>query len=148
MLMGKAVLGTVGRLTASAVALVGMVATMPALGAPRAVAGAPAVSPTSPINVIPLPAHVEPRSGSFAIRAGTRIANPRDPRAARVARYFAELMLATRGVQLSMAPGVGAKLSTASAPTTGVDSPTGSAPAVGANSPASTRPAVSAPGVI
>src|SRR5438876_859419 len=37
------------------------------------------------INVIPQPAHAESRQGSFAIRAGTRIAVPRDPRAARVA---------------------------------------------------------------
>src|SRR3954465_11644197 len=145
MLMVKAVLGGVGRLAALAV-----VATMPALGAPLAEAGAAAVSPTSPINVIPLPAQVEPRSGSFAIRAGTRIANPRDPRAARVARYFAELMLATRGVQLSMAPAVGAKLSTATVPAAGVDSSASMppAPAAGANSSAPTRPAHSAPGII
>ena len=113
-----------------------MVATMPALGAPLADTEPAVVSPASAINVIPLPAHVEPRSGSFAIRAGTRIANPRDPRAARVARYFAELMLATRGVQLSMAPAVGAKSSTAPVPTGG------------ANSPASPRPVGSAPGII
>src|SRR3954465_2576760 len=143
MLMVKAVLGGVGRLAALAV-----VATMPALGAPLAEAGAAAVSPTSPINVIPLPAQVEPRSGSFAIRAGTRIANPRDPRAARVARYFAELMLATQGVRLSMAPAVGPKLSTASVPPADANSSAGSAPGIGANSPASTRSAVSAPGVI
>src|SRR4051812_2270746 len=54
--------------------VVGAVATMPALGAPLADAQAAVVSPTSPINVIPLPANVELRSGSFAIRAGTRIA--------------------------------------------------------------------------
>src|SRR5512140_217540 len=53
------------------------------------------------INVIPQPAHAESRPGSFAIRAGTRIAIPRDPRAARVARYFADLMHATTGIQLS-----------------------------------------------
>ena len=52
------------------------------------------------VNVIPLPAQIESRSGSFAIEAGTRLAIPRDPRAARVARYFAELLLRTRGVKL------------------------------------------------
>ena len=55
----------------------------------------------SKVNVIPLPAHVELRGGGFAIRAGTRLAIPRDPRAARVARYFADLMRQTRGIQLS-----------------------------------------------
>jgi hexosaminidase len=132
---------------------VGMVATMPALAAPLADAGAAVVSSTSPINVIPLPAHVEPRNGSFAIRAGTRIAIPRDPRAARVARYFAELMLATQGIQLNVGPIAGVSTSRVPAPATGVDSSGVSAPAAGSDSPrvsgpASLRPAGSVPGVI
>jgi hexosaminidase len=52
------------------------------------------------IGLIPMPAHVEFRSGGFAIRAGTGLSIPRDPRAARVARYFADLMRETRGVEL------------------------------------------------
>ena len=36
------------------------------------------------------------------IRAGTRISIPRDPRAARVARYFADLLQKTRGIQLAV----------------------------------------------
>jgi hexosaminidase len=68
---------------------------------PDAGAGADLAAPR--INVIPLPAHVELRSGSFAIRAGTRLAIPRDPRAARVARYFADLVRETQGVRLGTA---------------------------------------------
>src|SRR5438876_7447572 len=54
------------------------------------------------INVIPQPAHAQSRQGSFAIRAGTRIALPRDPRAARVARYFSDLMRRTCGIRLQI----------------------------------------------
>jgi len=61
-----------------------------------------AVGGTAPaaVNVIPAPAHVESRSGSFAIRSGTRILVARDPRAARVARYFVDLLEKTRGIKL------------------------------------------------
>jgi hexosaminidase len=52
------------------------------------------------INVIPLPAQIESRSGSFAIRAGTRLVIPHDPRAAPVARYFADLVQKTCGIRL------------------------------------------------
>ncbi|MBV8805664.1 MAG: beta-N-acetylhexosaminidase, partial [Sinobacteraceae bacterium] len=53
------------------------------------------------VSVIPRPASVESRSGVFAIRAGTVISIPRDPRAARVARYFASLLEQTRGIRLA-----------------------------------------------
>lgn len=51
-------------------------------------------------GLIPMPAHIESRSGAFAIRAGMRISIPRDPRAARVARYFADLLQQTQGIKL------------------------------------------------
>ena len=125
---------------AVACAAIGIFATMPALAAPLADADAAVVSPTSPINVIPLPAHAEPRSGSFAIRAGTRIAIPRDPRAARVARYFAELMLATRGIQLDVGPTAGASWSTAKPPAAGANSSTAQSRAAGGDSSAVSAP--------
>src|SRR5882757_5872375 len=59
-----------------------------------------AAVPASP-SVIPEPARVDSRPGSFAIRAGTEISIPRDPRAARVARYFADLLQTTRGMRLA-----------------------------------------------
>jgi hexosaminidase len=81
------------------------------------------------INVIPQPAHAEARPGSFAIRAGTRIAIPRDPRAARVARYFADLMRRTRGLQLKFSASVAPEGVAASARSTAAtsDAPTASA---------------------
>jgi len=77
------------------------------------VAAAAAGSPSSAVSdarthvmvlpaVIPLPSHVEPRTGSFAIRADTRLAIPRDPGAARVARYFADFVQKTRGLRLEV----------------------------------------------
>jgi hexosaminidase len=65
------------------------------------------------VSVIPKPVRVEahsaprgadsPRYRSFAIRDGTRLSIPRDPRAARVARYFAALLQETRGIKLAEA---------------------------------------------
>jgi hexosaminidase len=60
--------------------------------------------------VVPIPAHIESRSGAFAIRAGMRILIPRDPRAARVARYFADLLQQTRGIKLEIEESATAKL--------------------------------------
>jgi hexosaminidase len=57
------------------------------------------------VNVIPLPAQIESRSGNFAIQDGTRVAIPADPRAARVARYFVDLMQKTRGIKLETLSG-------------------------------------------
>ena len=56
------------------------------------------------VDVIPLPSHVELRAGDFTIRAGTRVVAPRDPRAMRVARYFADLMQKTHGLALQVGP--------------------------------------------
>jgi hexosaminidase len=71
-------------------------------------AAAPGVAPASAPGVIPAPAHVEARPGAFVIRTGTRLSIPGDPRAARIARYFADLMQKTRGIQLALdAPGAG-----------------------------------------
>jgi len=73
--------------------------------------GAPAWAAPSqgrePIDVIPLPAHVEFRNGSFALDAGTRISFPRDRAAVRVASYFADLLHMSSGLRLTPRPGVG-----------------------------------------
>lgn len=53
------------------------------------------------LGIIPAPARVEARSGGFAIGAGTRLSIPRGPRAARVARYFADLLEQTRRIKLA-----------------------------------------------
>lgn len=64
---------------------------------------APALAQT--VDVIPAPATVAPASsgGSFAFRADTWISLPRDPRVARIARYFAGLLEQTRGLQVPIA---------------------------------------------
>ena len=54
------------------------------------------------VDVTPVPAHVVLRAGVFAIRGGTRLAIPRDARAARVARYFAQLLQQSRGISLTL----------------------------------------------
>jgi hexosaminidase len=59
-------------------------------------------------GIIPAPAHVESRPGAFVIRADTRLSIPRDPRAARAARYFADLLQRTRGIQLAIDESAGA----------------------------------------
>ena len=57
-------------------------------------------APTKTADVIPAPARVAFREGVFAVRAGTEISIPRDPSAARIARYFVDLMDQTCHVQL------------------------------------------------
>ena len=76
------------------------------------VCSASATAASVDVSVIPMPAQIESRSGGFAIGAGTRLVIPRDPRAARVARYFAELLQKTRGIRLETVSGA--------APATGV----------------------------
>ena len=58
-------------------------------------------------SVIPAPADIELRSGVFTLRADATISHPRDSQAARMARYFAELMLKTRGMRLRIAERAG-----------------------------------------
>jgi len=53
------------------------------------------------VSVIPEPAEFELRDGYFAIRPGTRLSIPADPRAARVARYFSELLQQTLGIRVA-----------------------------------------------
>src|SRR5262249_53906589 len=53
--------------------------------------------------LIPMPAGVEIRSGAFSIDRRTVLSQPRDQRAAKVARYFAELLRRTRGFDLPLA---------------------------------------------
>lgn len=55
------------------------------------------------VALMPLPAHVTPGTGVFAVRASTEISTLRDPGAARAAHYFAELLARTRGMTLKSA---------------------------------------------
>jgi hexosaminidase len=64
-------------------------------------AAAPAWAQT--LDVIPAPATVAPGDGLFAFRADTWISLPRDPRVARIARYFAGLLEETSGVRMPIA---------------------------------------------
>jgi len=85
----------------ASMALAGIVVAMAATAGADSPTGAASGDHTRALPaIIPLPSHVEPRDGAFAIRADTRIAIPRDPGAARVARYFADLMQKTRGLRL------------------------------------------------
>jgi hexosaminidase len=56
------------------------------------------------VDVIPAPARVQWGTGGFAVRADTGISIPRDPGAARAARYFSDLLARTRGIQLKAVP--------------------------------------------
>jgi hexosaminidase len=74
-------------------------------GVPQRVSEAGASIPDGGLDVIPQPLQVESRGGAFTIRAGTRLVFARDPRVARVAGYFADLLQQTRGVRLEARPG-------------------------------------------
>src|SRR2546430_1860240 len=75
------------------------------------VGGTASAGASGQLSVIPQPSHVDVRSGAsgahappyqpFAIRDGTRLSTPRNPRVARVARYFAALLQETRGIKLA-----------------------------------------------
>jgi hexosaminidase len=54
------------------------------------------------VDVIPAPSRVAFSDGVFAIHARTPISIPRDPDAARIARYFAGLLEESRGVRLDV----------------------------------------------
>ena len=64
-------------------------------------------SSSAQVDIIPAPARVESRSGSFAVRAEATISHPRDPEAERIARYFAQLLLQTRGLPLRISERAG-----------------------------------------
>ena len=61
-------------------------------------------------DVIPAPAQAQPGRGVFALRTGTRVSIPRDPQAAQIGRYFAALLLQTRGTALDVVERTGANL--------------------------------------
>src|SRR2546430_54851 len=61
-------------------------------------------------DVIPAPAQAQPGRGVFALRTGTRVSIPRDPRAAQIGRYFAALLLQPRGTALDVVERAGATL--------------------------------------
>jgi hexosaminidase len=60
---------------------------------------------TSDIGVIPIPARVQRLNASFSVNTGTRIVAPADGEAARIARYLADLLERTLGVQLKVVLG-------------------------------------------
>lgn len=64
-------------------------------------------APATQLNMIPAPAHVEPREGFFVIHPDATLSHPRDPEAARIAAYFAQLMLDTRGLRLRISERAG-----------------------------------------
>jgi hexosaminidase len=64
-------------------------------------------SSSAQIDIIPAPAHVESRSGSFTVRVDATISHPRDPEAERIARYFAQLLMQTRGMPLRVSERAG-----------------------------------------
>jgi hexosaminidase len=103
MLMGGAILRWISTFAAAAIANASLAFAVPAATVPMP-GGSVRAAPGPVINVIPLPAQVEARTGSFAIHAGGRLVIPHDPRAARVALYFADLMQKTRGIRLTTAP--------------------------------------------
>jgi hexosaminidase len=79
-------------------ALCGLAAAVAYGAAPAARAQAP--QPLA--NVIPMPAAVVPQAGTFAVRAGVEVRTAKDPQAARVAAYFAELLRKSPGVRLEV----------------------------------------------
>jgi hexosaminidase len=66
-----------------------------------------ASGPNGGIDVIPQPSQVDFRDGAFTIRDGTRLSFSRDPQAARIARYFADLLQQSRGIRLEAGRGSG-----------------------------------------
>src|SRR6266404_3590391 len=107
MLMGRAALRWTRLVAISALGIgSAAAATVNAAAAATVNAAAGTINAAvAPVNVIPLPAQIESRDGGFAIGAGTRLAIPADPRAARVARYFVDLMQKTRGIKLETVSG-------------------------------------------
>src|SRR4051812_33607602 len=78
----------------------------------------------TPVPLIPLPAEVVPGQGMFPVSAGTVVRVPAgDADAAEAARYFAEKVARTRGVQLSVRAVVEARA--------GVDLPAGAGVSAG-----------------
>ena len=70
-------------------------------GALLSIQGAHGASPQT-VDVIPAPARVAFGNGVFAVRAGTVVSIPRNPDAARIARYLNDLMDETRHVRLAV----------------------------------------------
>src|SRR6185312_11958766 len=67
---------------------------LPTLAAPLLATAGPTV------DVIPLPARIQPGAGAFAMSAATPLSASPDPDAGRIANYFAALLLKTRGLSL------------------------------------------------
>ncbi|HET9388893.1 MAG TPA: family 20 glycosylhydrolase [Steroidobacteraceae bacterium] len=62
---------------------------------------APLLATAGPIvDVIPLPARIQPGVGAFAMSAATPLSASPDPDASRIANYFSALLLKTRGLSL------------------------------------------------
>jgi hexosaminidase len=102
--------GAAGLLPAAAAAL----ACLTAGATPAAPLPAEAPATDSQIaSVIPVPASVSLRAGSFALRDGARISVPQDPDAARIAAYFAQLLRASHGIALRVHAQRGARLAAA-----------------------------------
>ena len=72
------------------------------------VAAAQTAQSSSPqLDMIPVPTRIEARSGEFVLRADATLSHPRDADAARIADYFAQLLLQTRGMRLHISERAG-----------------------------------------
>ena len=76
-------------------------AALVAVAAVSATAADPAAGATAAGSVIPIPASITPRPGTFVIGAGTPIYASGDAESARVAAYFVELMRTTHAITLA-----------------------------------------------
>ncbi|HEY1874803.1 MAG TPA: beta-N-acetylhexosaminidase, partial [Steroidobacteraceae bacterium] len=62
----------------------------------------PASPATAEASVIPIPASITPRAGSFIVRAGTPIYSSADAEAARIAGYFVALVQTSHSITLAV----------------------------------------------
>jgi hexosaminidase len=90
---GRAPIGRPGMAAAAA-----LVAVTAVVGA----AAQPASEAMSEGSVIPIPASVTARSGSFVIRNAAQVLTPGDPETARIAAYFAHLMHVSHAITLAV----------------------------------------------
>ncbi|MCL2396025.1 MAG: family 20 glycosylhydrolase, partial [Acidimicrobiaceae bacterium] len=87
---------------AIAVAVTAVAVTAVAVTAVASAAERPSNQATLEGSVIPIPASVTARAGSFAIRDGAQILTPGDAETARIAVYFADLMHESHAITLAV----------------------------------------------
>jgi len=85
-------------LTRAALAVVAVFVAVTAAATPAS----PATAEASVVPIIPVPASISPRAGSFIVRPGTPIYTSGDAEAARIAAYFAALLQRTHAIALAV----------------------------------------------